>query len=434
MRRVTLAAILLATTLALGPSALAVPGDITLASTSDDGTKSNAGVGSLSLSADGTRVAFSSSSTNLDPADTDSVSDIYVKDLITGDITLASTSDAGIKGNGGSLLPSLSADGTRVAFESSATNLDPGDTGLCGSEFYVKDLVTGDITLASTSDTGTPGDCSSGGLGLGDGPSLSADGSRVAFSTFAINLDPTDTDSLVDIYVKDLVTGDITLASSSDTGSNSNDHASGSSLSADGNVVAFSSLATNLDPGSKPIRRGVFVKDLITGDITLASTSDTGTVANNPSSSPSLSADGTRVAFNSGATNLDSADPDSASDVYVKDLITGDITLASTLDPATVEPDLSVNPSLSADGTRVAFETTDDPKHFNRLIYVKDLLTGDITLASTSDTGSLANGVSFSPSLSAVGSAVAFWSLATNLDPADTDALSDVYVKELSEP
>ncbi len=61
-------------------------------------------------------MAFDSSATNLDPADTDSCFDIYVKDLATGDITLASTSDSGIKANGSSAFTRLSADGTRVAF------------------------------------------------------------------------------------------------------------------------------------------------------------------------------------------------------------------------------------------------------------------------------------------------------------------------------
>ena len=89
---------------ALGAApAVAAPGDITLASTSDTGVKGNGDSTEPSLSADGTKVAFGSSATNLDPADTDSVVvDVYVKDLTTGDITLASTSDTGVKGNGDS--------------------------------------------------------------------------------------------------------------------------------------------------------------------------------------------------------------------------------------------------------------------------------------------------------------------------------------------
>ncbi len=78
-----------------------------------------------------------------------------MKDLVTGEITLVSTSDAGVKGNGTSGLrrcpPTVS-----VAFDSYASNLDPGDTDTA-PDVYVKDLVTGELTLVSTSDTGVKG-------------------------------------------------------------------------------------------------------------------------------------------------------------------------------------------------------------------------------------------------------------------------------------
>ena len=122
--------------------------------------------------------------------------DIYVKDLLTGDIVLASTSDTGIKANAFSLLPSLSGDGTKVAFYSLADNLDPDDTD-SSFDVYVKDLLTGDVTLASTSDAGVKGNNHS------LWPSLSADGTKLAFYSFATNLDPADSDGFPDIFVKD---------------------------------------------------------------------------------------------------------------------------------------------------------------------------------------------------------------------------------------
>jgi hypothetical protein len=127
------------------PVALAAPGDLTLASTSDAGIKGNNLSQGLFISADGTKVAFWSFANNFDPDDTDQVADIYVKDLATGDITLASTSDTGIKGNNDSIGASLSADGTKVAFYSNATNLDPADSD-GAFDVYVKDLSTGDLT------------------------------------------------------------------------------------------------------------------------------------------------------------------------------------------------------------------------------------------------------------------------------------------------
>lgn len=59
-------------------------------------------------------MAFTSGATNLDRADTDALYDIYVKDLVSGDITLASTTDAGTTGNKGSYRPTITGDGTAL--------------------------------------------------------------------------------------------------------------------------------------------------------------------------------------------------------------------------------------------------------------------------------------------------------------------------------
>jgi Tol biopolymer transport system component len=259
-----------------------------------------------------------------------------------------------------------------VAFESFSNNLSPAATRFIHN-IYVKDLITGTITLASAPESGV-------GMANGDSlaPSLSGDGAKVAFESQATNLDPAEADSSSDIFVRDLTTQEITLASASDTGVNGNDLAADPSLSADGTKVAFYSFATNLDPADTDSVGDVYERDLVAGDITLVSTSDAGVKGNGGSFSPSVSADGTKVALFSNATNLDLADTDSVGDLYEKDLV-----------------------------------------------------TGDIVLVSTSDAGVKSNGSNTSPSLSADGTNVAFTSNATNLDPADTDAIFDIFVKEL---
>jgi hypothetical protein len=415
------------------PRAVAATDELTLASTSDTGEKGDVDSFDTSVSADGTIVAFWSFATNLDPADSDADSDVYAKNVITGDITLVSTSDTGVKGNGASEYPSVSADGASVAFYSSATNLDPGDTD-SNVDVYVKHLATGEIILVSISDTGVKGD--------GDSyyPSLSADGSSVAFWSVATNLDPNDTDPIPDVYVKDLTTGDITLASTSDAGAKGNGNSFDPSLSADGTRVAFLSSATNLDPGDTDGLDDVYVKDLTTGDTVLASTSDTGAKSANGSSfAPSLADNGIHVTFTFGGTDLDPADTDFLSDVYVKNLISGDLTLVSTSDsdmkgdgPSMGSP----STSISADGARVTFlseagNLDECDQDLNTDVYVKDLNTGDITLASTSSFGVKSDGYSFGSALAADGQWVAFFSSGSNLDPGDTDSINDVYVKQL---
>jgi hypothetical protein len=120
-------------------AALAAPGDLHLASSGPTGAASDGEALVPSVSADGTTVAFFSTSTNLHPADTDPGPDVYVKNVRTGEVILASRAASGAKGNGDSHLPAISADGRRVAFVSTATNLHPA--GVRG--VYVKDLSTG---------------------------------------------------------------------------------------------------------------------------------------------------------------------------------------------------------------------------------------------------------------------------------------------------
>lgn len=165
-----------------------------LASTSDTGIKANTHSENPSLSSAGNRVAFTTGAGNLDPADTDTASDVYVKNLATGDIQLVSTSDKGVKGDGGSYQPVISSDGKRVAFTSNAGNLDPAD-GDRDADVYVKDLTTGDIALASLTAEGVAGD------GDSSRPVLSGEGRKVGFQSDATNLDPVDTDGTTDVYV-----------------------------------------------------------------------------------------------------------------------------------------------------------------------------------------------------------------------------------------
>jgi Tol biopolymer transport system component len=427
-------AITLGVALALVPAPAAGAADLVLASSRPDGVKANAlsFQTSRSLSADGSRIAFQSLASNLLPADTDTASDVYVKHLSTGALLLASTNAAGVKGNDGSFTAALDADGTTVALDSVATNFDPSDAdGLL--DVYVKDLRTGNLTLVSRNAAGVKGNDHS------SDPSLSADGTKVAFESRADNLDPADTDHDADIYVKDLATGSLTLASRSTSGGKGNGFSTMASLAVDGSSVAFQSRSTNLDPGDTDTLADIYARDLASGRTQLVSTTAPGAKANDDSFSPSMSADGNRVAFQTSSTNLDPADTDpNVADVYVKDRASGALRLASTT--ATGVKALSAPffgsaaPSLSADGTQLAFEsraTNLDPADTDGFydIYAKDLATDALRLLSTTAQNVKSNNDDGLAAISPDASAVAFVSAATNLSPADTDALPDVYVK-----
>jgi Tol biopolymer transport system component len=87
------------------------------------------------ISADGRYVAFSTGSSDATVGDRSGQADIYVRDRVNNTTARVSVSSDGDSGNGESATPSISADGTRVAFYSPADNLAPGDTNGWGDVF-----------------------------------------------------------------------------------------------------------------------------------------------------------------------------------------------------------------------------------------------------------------------------------------------------------
>ncbi len=414
-----------------------ISGALTLVSTSAAGVKQVGGVGFANISASGNEVSFDTTDATLSPDDRDHTPDIHVKNVQTGSVTVASRSDSGVKGNATSRFNAISGDGKSVAFVSDADNLDPADTDTT-TDVYVKNLTTGDLTLASTDDSGVKGN---GFSGVGDVPqptqiSLSRNGMRVAFPSNATNLDPGDSDGTRDIYVKKIGTGDTVLVSTTTAGVKSDRNSTGPSISNDGGTVAFVSQGTNLDPADTDFLKDIYVKTLAGGTLVLASTSTAGVKGNNTSKEPSIAGGGNKLAFSSEATNLDPADTDGGDDVYVKDLTTGTLSLISTSDSGVKGNDVSFNPRISGDGKRVAFlsrSTNLDPADTDSDTdaYLKDLTTGDIALVSATPDGVDGDRASGdAPSISGTGTFVAFGSESTNLDSNDTDAFPDLYVKQ----
>jgi VCBS repeat-containing protein len=91
-------------------------------------------------------------------------------------------------------------------------------------------------------------------------------------------------------------------------------------LSEDGDIAAFNSNATNLSPGDTDVAYDAFVKDLSTGTLVQASTSDVGTDANRSTTVGAMSDDGRLMVMYSEATNLGEGDTDAGYDAYLKEL------------------------------------------------------------------------------------------------------------------
>ncbi len=381
------------------------------------------------FSADGTRVLFESTSSNLVAGDTDFTQDLFVKDLTTGEVTLVSGTAAGAVGNSSSFGGVFSADGTRVLFNSNASNLVAGDTNGT-QDLFVKDLTTGEVTLVSGTAAGVVGNSFSfNGV-------FSADGTRVLFGSNASNLVAGDTNFAQDLFVKDLTTGEVTLVSGTAAGVVGNSFSFNGVFSADGTRVLFESTSSNLVAGDTDFTQDLFVKDLTTGAVTLVSGTAAGVVGNSSSFGGVFSADGTRVLFGSNASNLVAGDTDFTQDLFVKDLTTGEVTLVSGTAAGVFANDASFNGVFSADGTRVLFISNASnlvagDTNFAQDLFVKDLTTGEVTLVSGTAAGVVGNSSSFGGVFSADGTRVLFFSNASNLVAGDTDFTQDLFVKDL---
>jgi hypothetical protein len=181
-------------------------------------------------------------------------------DLISGEMVTVSASRSGVPGNGGSRQPSISPDGRFVAFSSNATNLIDG-TATAADQVYRRDLVTGEIVLASRGlDGAQPNGRSGFSFTASATTDISADGRFVAFWSAASNLVTGDTNRRSDVFVADLSTGisrivrvnvgrdGVTQSSGEPSGFFT--FSGGPRLSADGRVVVFQDQGRELDPQS----------------------------------------------------------------------------------------------------------------------------------------------------------------------------------------
>jgi Tol biopolymer transport system component/Ca2+-binding RTX toxin-like protein len=277
----------------------------------------NAALESPVISADGRRVAFETLATNLAGSDLNQQVDVYWCDLASGEVRRVSApiTDS-VNTSGTSLEPALSADGRFVAFTSDAGGLVPGDGGRPG--VYWKDMETGEIRLVDASN------------GTGLHPQISGDGTYVAFDSDATDLPGGDLNGrTVDVFRRDMVSGTTDLVSAASGGGADGDSTVGS-VSADGNLVAFSSAASNLIDGDTNRTTDAFVRNLATGQVQRVSTKPDGGQLDGPSYAPAVSGDGRFVAFASRAPEVTpGAAATARARVYRKDLGSGAVELAS---------------------------------------------------------------------------------------------------------
>ncbi len=285
-------------------------GNITKVNITSDGTQGNNHSSAPSISADGRYVAFQSDASNLVANDTNYASDVFVHDRQTATTTIVSVASNGTQGNSYNEFPSISEDGRHVAFTSYSNNLVTNDNNV-RRDVFVHDRQTGETTMVSVASDGTHGNTFS------KDPSISADGRYVAFWSWSNTLVDNDTNDVYDIFVRDRQTETTTRVSVASGGTQASANGRKPSISPDGRYVAFSSSSPDLVTNDTNNVEDIFIHDRQTGTTTRVSHDSNGAQGELTSYYPSISADGQYVAFTSVASILVTGDTNDRADIYV---------------------------------------------------------------------------------------------------------------------
>jgi len=207
------------------------------------------------ISADGGFVAFDSAAA-LVTEDTNRKRDVYLWERAGDTVERISLARNGSPANGDSRDPSISGDGSVIAFATTATNMT-ADRGLDGkvNQVFAWQRASGGVALVSTGADGPGSEGSSG-------PSISRDGRVVAFESDARNLVDGDTNGVRDIFLRDLTRQATIRASVRSNGRQIETDSRRASVSGDGGAVVFDSTATNVVLKDTNGVRDVFVRDL----------------------------------------------------------------------------------------------------------------------------------------------------------------------------
>ncbi len=269
----------------------------------------NSGSSMPSISDDGTKVAFASTATNLAPADTTPDPDVFVKDLLTGTVTLISSpADEGC-GENTCVTPRISGNGQFVVFTTQVPHV-AGDTNLAQDVYRASSLGGGFVLMSARTGTNL-----ASASGYSHQPTISDNGVFVAFASSATDLVGGDANGEEDIFVRKAGSTTTILASAK---SFSTDEANGAARSAtisgDGRYVAFTTYASDVLPAADSDTTGdTFRRRVTDGTDLLAAqaavlvsraTGPAGAKGDSNSYVAAINGNGDVVAFTSSATNL----------------------------------------------------------------------------------------------------------------------------------
>jgi Tol biopolymer transport system component len=325
-------------------------GATAIASLSSSGAQGDGDSLEPQISGDGRYVVFYSFATNLVPGDSNGCSDIFVRDTLLGTTTCVSVDPSGRPANGGNRYPTISHDGRFVAWESNASNLVPGDTN-GQRDIFVRDLLLGLTTRVSTASGGAQADAGS------TDANLSPDGRWIAFESDATNLVAGDTNGVTDVFLHDRTTGSTVRVSTNGSGSQAIQPSNDPYVSDQGRYVAFDSRDATLVSGDTNGLIDIFVKDMLTGALERCSLDSSGVEADWDCYDPVLSPDGQKLVFFSLAGNLVAGDTNLAEDIFLRDRAAATTERISVSAAGQQGDGASFYPALSPDGRFVAFDS-----------------------------------------------------------------------------
>jgi len=394
------------------------------------------------ISPDGRFVLFSSTARNLltvgtnaaIPAVIPTPLNVFLRDRTNGSTVLISINANGTGGGNADSLPmGVSTNGRYALFESSASNLVAGDTNNT-KDVFVRDVISGVTTLASTSaNGGFPNSASYSSA-------MTPDGRYVAFASAADNIVSGDTNTIADVFLRDLTTNLTTLVSVgalNRAGLSAEVSSDAPLLSADGRYVAFRSTAANLVPGIGTLGN-IYLRDMISGTTVCASADalsvlqSASTATNAISFSHALSADGRYIAFEATPYSLASPSPNVILRYDVQSTQTDVIETNAAPAPGGMYQDAQ-NLAMTPDGRFVAYVANMfDVTGTTSAIRLWDAQTSSNVLMSADNTnGVLAGALSDSPAIDESGRFVAFLSSATDLVTNDLQGDFHLYLHDL---
>lgn len=282
------------------------------------------------------------------------------------------------------------------------------------------------VKLVSADSQGNPGNGSS------NNPAISANGRYVVYHSDAGNLVAGDTNNSTDIFHYDRKTGITSRISVASQGQGS-DSSVDPRINSNGRYVVYSSAATNLVEGDTNVRYDIFLFDTKTGATGRVSVDSLGVQGNGGSFTPSISANGRYIVYESEANNLVKGDNNLSRDIFLYDRKTGATRIVSVDGQGNPGNAGSYSARISANGRYVVYHSDAGnlvPGDTNSApdVFLFDRKTGATTRISVHKSGAQGNGGSFSGHISANGRWVTYSSDAGNLVDGDTNAKSDIFL------